>query len=69
MMEEFPQDAKTIKSTSVLRRRNNKLALLNTKELLKLKKRKGTLAELIGKQQIMVPTEELDLEEEDFDTR
>lgn len=69
MMEEFPVDAKIIKSTSVLRRRNNKLALLNTKELLKLKKRKGTLAELIGKQQIMVPTEELDLEEEDFDMR
>lgn len=69
MMDEFPSDARSIKATAVQRRRNNKLALLTTRELLKLKKRKGTLTELIGKQQIMIPTEELDLEEEDFDTR
>lgn len=69
MMDEFPSDARSIKATSLLRRRNNKLALLTTRELLKLKKRKGTLVDLIGKQQIMIPTDELDLEEEDFDTR
>lgn len=69
MMEEFPNEAKSIKSQAFLRRRNNKLAFLNTRELLKLKQRRGTLAGLIGKQQILIPTEELDMEEEDFDTR
>lgn len=69
MMEEFPVDAKEIKSTAKARRRNNKLCFLNTRELLKLKKRLGSLSQLVGKQQIMLPVDELITEEEDIDTR
>ena len=66
MMDEFPTEGKEIRRLASLRQRQNKQALMETKELIKLKQELGTLSELAGRQQILLPLEDLEEEEPDL---
>lgn len=68
MLEEFPTDAKEIERLAALRQRQNKLAQMETRELLKLRSQLGNLKSLAGRQQIYLPLEEFSEKSEDLES-